>query len=319
MAAGRSLPARVKARLRPILESLPVRVLRDVLHRYDAAGGALLASGLAYSALFAIVPTLIFLLGISGLIVADPFNRATLVDTLTTVAPPLRPLLTQSLEQLSAEATSVSIVGLIGFAWGSSRFLVALEYALGRILGGSRKRNVLVRNLIGLSSVIVLVAAVLGGMLLAAVGSFVAAFVETVAPGRAVANAIEFVFGLSGVVFAVLALAIVYRFLPPGTPSWRAIVPPSIATAIVLAILSRVFVFLAPRFIGAAAFLGTLATVFAALAWLGLSFQAILLGAAWIRARSERLDGPGAIDGRTGDPVDGPDAEERGRARAASD
>jgi uncharacterized BrkB/YihY/UPF0761 family membrane protein len=46
-----------------------------------------------------------------------------------------------------------------------------------------------------------------------------------------------------------------------------------------------VFVFVAPRLIGAAAFIGTLATAFAALAWLSLSFQALLFGAAWVRDR----------------------------------
>jgi uncharacterized BrkB/YihY/UPF0761 family membrane protein len=44
-------------------------------------------------------------------------------------------------------------------------------------------------------------------------------------------------------------------------------------------------VFIAPRLIGAAAVLGTVAAVFATLAWLGLSFQALLLGAAWVAER----------------------------------
>jgi len=55
-----------------------------------------------------------------------------------------------------------------------------------------------------------------------------------------------------------------------------------------------VFIYVAPRLIGAAAFLGTLATVFAALAWLGLSFQAILFGAAWIRERATGITPAGA-------------------------
>ena len=58
--------------------------------------------------------------------------------------------------------------------------------------------------------------------------------------------------------------------------------------------MPALFAFLAPRLIGAAALLGTLATVFAALAWLALSFQALLLGAAWVRDRAERYAPPGA-------------------------
>ena len=60
-----------------------------------------------------------------------------------------------------------------------------------------------------------------------------------------------------------------------------------------LTILLRVFVFVAPRLIGAAALLGTLASVFAALAWLSLSFQALLLGAAWTAQRQAARVGAG--------------------------
>ncbi len=281
-----------KARLEPILAARAVQELQEILARYDAAGGALLASGLAYAALFAIVPTVIFLLGLSGLVIADEADRAALVETIATVAEPLRPFLSASLDQLSSEAASVSIAGLLALAWGASRFLVALEYALGRILSDGQSRNLIHRNVIGLASVLVLVGAVVGGMILAAVGSFVAAFAEEVAPGQVVSSTIELAFGLSAAAVTVLAVAVVYRYLPAGTPSWRAILIPSLGVAIVLAIVTRLFIFLAPRLIGAAAFLGTLATVFAALAWLGIVFQAILIGAAWIRTRSERLDSP---------------------------
>ena len=74
--------------------------------------------------------------------------------------------------------------------------------------------------------------------------------------------------------------------------------PPAITVGLVLTVLTRVFVFIAPRLVGAAATIGALATAFAALAWLSLSFQAILLGAAWVRQR----------DTAWGEPVPVPEA-----------
>jgi len=284
--------ARLGRIVRPILASRPVREFLEILHRYDAAGGGLLASGLAYSALFAIVPTIIFLLGLSGLVIGDPLDRAAVIDTITTVAAPLRPFLTDSLDALTAEATSVSVVGFVTLAWGASRFLIALEYALARILSGDEKRGFLERQIVGLLAVVGLVGAVVGGAILAGVASFVAAFAEEVGPGQIVSSTVELAFGAVAIAVTTLATAAVYRFLPAGTPSWRSIAVPTIVVAIALAIATRLFVFVAPRLIGAAAILGTLATVFVALAWLGIVFQAILIGAAWIRARSERLDGP---------------------------
>jgi uncharacterized BrkB/YihY/UPF0761 family membrane protein len=93
---------------------------------------------------------------------------------------------------------------------------------------------------------------------------------------------------LAGLAIAALALGLVYRFVPPGHIKWRSLGLPTVVVAVALAALAQGFVLLAPRLIGAAAVLGTLATVFAALAWLGLSFQAILLGAAWIAERESR-------------------------------
>ena len=48
-----------------------VRLLMSVLNRYDNAGGALLAGGLAYSALFALVPLALLTAGLTGLLVSD--------------------------------------------------------------------------------------------------------------------------------------------------------------------------------------------------------------------------------------------------------
>ena len=109
MAVDAPPPTGWRARLAPILVSPPVRELHEIVRRYDAAGGALLASGLAYSALFAIVPTIIVLLGLVGVVVADPSDRATVIETLSMVAPPLRGLLSASLDQLTTEAASVSM------------------------------------------------------------------------------------------------------------------------------------------------------------------------------------------------------------------
>jgi len=89
-------------------------------------------------------------------------------------------------------------------------------------------------------------------------------------------------------------MILVYRAVPTPAPTWRAAFVPGVVAGISLEVVARLFAFLAPRLIGAAALLGTIATVFAALAWLALSFQAILLGAAWVRDRTERQTPSGA-------------------------
>ena len=84
---------------------------------------------------------------------------------------------------------------------------------------------------------------------------------------------------------ACLAVIVAYRKLPPRAPTWRALVIPAVIVGAILAILGQAFSLLVPWLVGVADLAGSLASGFVALAWLSLSFQALLLGAAWVRVR----------------------------------
>jgi membrane protein len=270
-------------RLAAVLGWGPVTSLREVLARYDRAGGALLAGGLAYNALFALVPLTVLVAGIVGLVVADEAQQAGVVDSIANVLPPLRELVRLVLEEASGAAGAISVLGGVGLVWGASRFVVAFENAMGRVFGGTRRRGFVARNAGAIIAVLGLIGVAVLGAVLTGVSSFLDA---AQAAGQPVARFMNSAgFALVPLVAAGFSITLVYRLVPVLAPRWRAVVPPAIVVAVVLDVLARVFVFLAPRLIGAAATIGALATAFAALAWLGLSFQAILLGAAWVRQR----------------------------------
>jgi membrane protein len=270
-----------------------VVVLRRVLDRYNASGGGLLAGGLAYAALFAIVPAVLLLAGVVGLFVADPVERAKFVDVLVGVLPPLRDLIAVVLDEAARDAGPVSIIGTVVLLWGTSRFAVAFQGAIARVMGGSAERGILARNLGALGAVALLISVIIASTLL----SGVLAFLEAgVAAGvlQVFSGAISVALGLLPVLATVAAMILVYRIVPTPAPPWRAVILPGITAGVALTLVARVFAYVAPRLIGAAALLGTLATAFAALAWLALSFQAILLCAAWVRDRVDTIPPPGA-------------------------
>jgi membrane protein len=264
-----------------------------VLDRYNAAGGGLLAAGLAYSALFAIVPGVLLLAGVVGLIYADPVEQARVVAVVAGVLPPMRDLIEAVLTEAAKGAGPVSVIGAIVLIWGTSRFVVAFQDALARVMGGDRSRGILASNLAALGAVLLMIGAIVASSLLGGLLDFLQAGAQA-GVVKVVGDLLSLALGLLPIVATVGAVFAVYRLVPTSRPPWRAIVPPGAAVGLVLSALARVFVFVAPRLIGAAAFLGTLATVFAALAWLGLSFQAILFGAAWVRDRASRITPSGA-------------------------
>ena len=283
----RSARRRGRAWIALVRDRGPVALVLRITVRYGRAGGGILAGGLAYSALFAVVPAIILLLGVSGALLSGADARDQLVSLVGSVFPPLEPILLPALEALARDAGTISIVGLATLAWGAGGFARSLEVALGLVMGEGRARGFIARTAIGFGSVLVLVAAVVAEALLAGVAAFIQAAVLSDAPGF-VSDAGAVAADLLGPAVAAVALGLVYRFVPPGAPHWRSIAAPSLVIGTLLALSTRLFVALAPRLIGAAAALGTVATVFAALAWFGLVFQAILFGAAWIADNEAR-------------------------------
>lgn len=243
--------------------------------------------------MFAIVPGVLLLAGVVGILFADPVEQAKVVAIVVGVLPPLRDLIEAVITEAVRAAGPVSIVGAIFLVWGTSRFVVAFEDAIARVMGGDRRRGLVASNLGALAAVVLMIGAILVSTLLSGALAFLEAGAE-LGVLQVVGDVISIAFGLLPIGATVGATIVVYRIVPLPAPTWRAVIVPGIAAGLALTILARVFVFLAPKLIGAAAFLGALATAFAALAWLSLSFQAILLGAAWVRERTDRLTPPGA-------------------------
>jgi membrane protein len=273
--------------LQRVVDVVGSSTLRRVYARYGAAGGPLLASGLAYNALFAIVPAVVLAIGVSSLLLGSGADRAFFVGIAGRAFPPLLELLgpvTSELENLSA---SITILGLLGFAWGASRFTIALEGAVALVVRGEGRRGALQRQLLGVASVLLLVAAVIALAILAGLASIVEGATNGPA-GRLFSPVVSVALSLAGPALGVVGLAAVYRYVPPGQPTWRDVLVPAAVVGVVLAIATRLFVVIAPRLVGAAAVFGSLAAVFIALAWFGATFQALLVGAAWVGDRAER-------------------------------
>jgi uncharacterized BrkB/YihY/UPF0761 family membrane protein len=239
------------------------------------------------------VPGVLLLAGVTGLFVADPGERARIVAAIVDVLPPLRDLIQAVLDEAARDAAPISLLGAVALIWGTSRFAVAFDDAMARVMGGSRSRGLLARNLGALGAVALMIGAILLSTLLSGVLAFLEAG-EAVGVFPVLGAVVSIGLGLLPVLATIAASILVYRIVPTPSPPWGAVVAPGLVVGLALTIVARLFAFLAPRLLGAAALLGTLATAFAALAWLALSFQAILLGAAWVRDRADRTTPAGA-------------------------
>ena len=269
-----------------VVGSPRVAIGRRVLDRFNAADGGLLAAGVAYNVVLALIPIGIVASGFAGLVLNDAESRAEMIWTISRFLPPLAGVVDEIVGGLSRASPSLSILGLVLAAWGTSRLFAALESAIAQINAGGPRRSLVRRTARRLGSIAVLAGIVLVTLIATPV---LALAVEMNGTGSA-RPILELFLAVLPPVLGGLALALVYRLVPLPRPTWRAIVPPAILGAVALVVLTRVFVFLAPRLFGANLVYGTLGAILVGLTWLDLVFTVVLLGAAWVRERATTVE-----------------------------
>ncbi len=160
------------AKLVGVVRGLPV--IRTVLAAndgYNAAGGGLLAAGLAFSALFAVIPGLLLVVSLLVVVVDDAASRQRVIGWIVDQVPPLREVATTVVTNLASDAKVGSVLGLALFAWGASSFYLGLQNAIDRTLPGGHPENPLLARVQAVLAVALLVFAALAGFVVAGLAS----------------------------------------------------------------------------------------------------------------------------------------------------
>jgi membrane protein len=260
-----------------------IQVLLAVMNDYNSAGGGLLSAGLAFNAIFAIIPALLAVVAFLGLLVTDPATRADTVRFLIQQVPPLQPVAQTIVDTLANGSRIGSIIGIIGVVWGASGFYGALEGATALLFPGSGGRGIIQQRVRGVIGVLALIGLVFGAVL---ANTVIGGLISLVAvPGlNVLALASPFFACLAGFVVCL----VVYEVVPVAGPSFRAARVPAVVAGIAIGLLTTLFSVLAPLLVRGFAALGVIASVFVALVWLNFIFQALLYGAAWACIRRDR-------------------------------
>lgn len=277
---------RLLAALAPLIGSPRVGTARRVLDRFGAVDGGLLAAGIAYNAVLALIPIGLLATGIAGFVLTDPASRTDVVAAIAGLLPPLSGVVDEIVAGLSRASPSLSVVGLVLAGWGTTRLFASLESGVVQVGLDQARRGLVRRTARRIGSI-----AVVAGILLAALIAAPALAIGVEMAGTAGVDRplLDALLALLPPALAGIALAAIYRLIPVTRPSWRAISLPAVAGAIALVLVTRVFVFLTPRVFGTNVVYGTLGAILVGLAWLDLVFTVILIGAAWV---DERRDSP---------------------------
>lgn len=288
---------------------VPLRGWKDVILRTKEQmkldDVPLLAAGVAFFALLALVPALVALVSVYGL-VADPADIQRTVDDLLAAAPAeVQDLVSSQLSSIVDSSSSSlrlgAIVGLVVALWSASSAVKHLVGAISLAYDEEETRGFLrLRGLALLLTIggIVLMAAVVAGFVAAP-----RALPESGAGGVARTVVLVVRWPLLAMV-ALAVLAVLYRRSPDRDPAgWRWVTPGSVLATVVWVAASVAFSIYTSRFGSYNETYGSLGAVIVVMLWLYLSAYAVIAGAE-LNAELERQTvadttrGPGRPLGR---------------------
>jgi membrane protein len=253
-----------------------VRVMRQV--KEDDV--ALLAAGVAFFALLALVPTLVALVSLYGL-VADPSDvQTTVEDTLRAAPTEVQDLVSSQLESVIESSPSGlrigAIVGLVLALWSASSGMKHLMGALTLAYDEVDDRKFL--RLRGLALLLTLGAIVLA--LLALAGMVVPDALDdsgTTGTVRLVLQIARWpVLGL----IVILALSLLYRWAPDRDAArWRWVTPGAVVATVVWVVASIGFSLYTANFGNYNETYGTLGAIVVVMLWLYITAYVVILGA----------------------------------------
>ena len=240
----------------------------------------LLAAGVAFFGMLALVPALVALLSIYGL-VADPGQiDEQLIDALSATPTEVRDLISQQVEDIG-EASSGAVIVVVGGVllalWSASTGMKHLITAINRAYDEEETRGfVRLRSLSLAMTLGAILFFVIAFPTIAVLPSLIAASPLGTA-GRVVVGAIRFVVLFGGL---LVGLAVLYRYAPDrADPKWSWAAPGAVVAAVVWVLGSFLFSVYTANFGTYNESYGALGAVVVVMFWLLLTALVVILGA----------------------------------------
>jgi membrane protein len=257
-----------------------IRVLRDVRVETQHDHVTIVAAGIAFFAMLAILPALVIAVSLYGLF-TDLSEAERQIDAVLKVFPGSAAEIidTQMRTIAGASHTNLSFgfaLSLLLFVWTVSNATRALVRGVKIAYDQEEERSILERRAVALG---ITVAAIVSTVIALAIIAAVPAWLQRFDPTDAIVTFGNLRWVLIGVGFALMT-GLLYRFAPPKRPSeWRSIVPGAIFATAMWTVTSIGFSVYVSSFGRYNETYGALGAAVVLLLWFWFTFLSILVGA----------------------------------------
>lgn len=237
---------------------------------------AVMASAIAYIALFSIFPLILLSISIASFSFGPSIDQHTTIQRLEFVAPALGQLLGQNIDEIIRARGSVTSFALLSLIWSASTIFYTLTHTLNDIWHVTLRRSVWRRRGIAIVFVMIFVGPTL---FLTSLAGSVIANVRLWMPDLI----IPLGYGISLILTTLLDVATfmaLYIILPHGTSSWREVLPGAVGAGLLWELAKITFLSFVSTYISITNLVyGTVTTIIAFLIWAYISSLIFIFGA----------------------------------------
>ena len=237
---------------------------------------AIMASAIAYIALFSLFPLILLSISIASFSFGPSIDQHITIQRLEFVAPALGQLLGQNIDAIIRARGPVTSFALVSLIWSASTIFYTLTHTLNGIWHIQQRRSAWKRRGISILFVMAFVGPTL--FLISLAGSVIAN-IRFWLPDLI----IPFGYGISLVLTLLLDMALflmLYMMLPHGTSTWREVLPGAIGAGLLWELAKRTFLSFVSTYISISNLVyGTVATIIAFLLWAYISSLIFIFGA----------------------------------------
>jgi len=264
----------------PSWTARPRQILLQIRDEARSDNIVLVAAGVAFYAVLAIIPALVIAVSLYGLFTdLDEAERQieAVLEVLPGSASQIIETQMRSIARTSPASLSISfVVSLVAFAWTVSNATRAIVRGVKIAYDQEDEQSLLERRVVALGATVVGIVSMLFALALVAA---VPIWLQRFDPTDAIVTFGNFRWILVGAIFAVLA-GLLYRYAPPRRPSgWGSVIPGMLAATTIWTVASIGFSVYVSSFGRYNETYGTLGAAVVLLLWFWFTSLAILLGA----------------------------------------
>ncbi len=316
---------KIRARLRrhPFLRRRWVVLLGRVIGEMLTRDATHMAGGLAYFAIFSLLPFVLGALVILGYLENGDRARAEFLQFISGNIPGSAPFVTENVINLAGQQSALLILSIIAVFWSSASVFSAINRVVNRAWTIYRIQSFYISRLRHLLALLIFTALFISSVTLSTLIRLLGEQ-DLGFPGHSFFLApltIELLLELTRWLISGVAFLLIYRYLPNCRVYWRHVWPGALAATTLFELSKIVFVIYVPGYNNTQQLYGSIASAIIFLFWVYLSAMILTLGAE-ICAQYRRIYFPGDLEdddqtrvwSRTGEL---PPSGSRGRGRRA--